>query len=1052
MKNRHGGRGPLHALAFGLFGTCAALAPTWAQDAADGDADELTEVVVTGSRIRMPGFESPVPVTSVLGTEITQTGNFALGDLLNDLPALRNTFSQANSTRFIGTAGVNFLDLRGLGLERTLVLQNGRRHVSASPGLPRVDVNTIPIDLVERIDVVTGGTSAVYGSDAVAGVVNFVLKDDFEGLQARFQPGISSRGDRFAMTASLTGGLNFAEDRGNFAASIEYNRADALDIVDRPRQTGAIDGRTQFQLFENPAGETGGTDGIPDRILLGGIKNLGLSEGGTFIASSGTASAVGACATAAGCIGPLATGVPRIYRFQPNGTLFEANYGTDLRPQTASGSGNAIGGDGTTLRRYGQLAPFVERYGVNILSHFDVSEALTPYLEAKYVRYDIFQEGSPTFQAGGTQTGTVAAQGGFAGANSTGVPIRLDNPFLNPAAASLIASVLPAGQQFFRLQRNNIDLGSRREEGFRETKRFVVGIKGDFNEDWSYDLSLNYGDYRQDLLSLNNRIQQRFRLATDAARNAAGQIVCRSQLPGVVTTPPAGAPAGDAAALAADIAACVPLNLFGEGAPSRAAIDYVNVDTRSRQTQEQRVALGYVTGDSSQLFELPGGPVGFALGAEWRQEDGLRDFGDIVASGRTFLTAVSTFDPPEKFEVSEQFLEFNAPLLADLPFAKELSVTAAGRLAQYDGEIGEVFAWNAGAVWAPVEDVRFRANYAVAVRAPTQLDLFASLGQNFAQLNDPCDVNFVNNGTATRIANCRADNIPAGFINAPARAARTAISTGGNRFLREETSKSWTVGAVFEPRFVPGLTLTLDYYEILIEDVIGSPTAQQILDNCYDGSSLDNVFCTVIRRDPSTRFFSTSAPEFALIEGGINYAKGTARGVDFEAAYRRDLGFGKVTSRLFGTYVRNRNDFPFINDPNRPDKLLGEVGDPRVQLNFALNLRTGPFDLGYQSRYIGKQAVASVGLGGGIEDISTVGGRPPQNADFADSQWITSAVYHDLRLGYEFSDRLDLYLGIDNVTNQLPPAGVLGNGSVYAVDAIWDNVGRYFYAGALIRF
>jgi outer membrane receptor protein involved in Fe transport len=1036
----------------GIFGTCAALAPAWGQDAAEGASDELSEVVVTGSRIRMPNIESPVPVTSISGLEITQTGNFSLGDLLNDLPALRNTFSQSNSTRFVGTVGLNLIDLRGLGVERTLVLQNGRRHVSAAPGLPRVDVNAIPIDLVERIDVVTGGTSAVYGSDAVAGVVNFVLKDDFQGLQARFQPGISSQGDRFSMTASLTGGLNFAEDRGNFAASVEYNRADAVDIPDRPRQTGAIDGRTQFNLFENPAGEAGGSDGIPDRILLDRVRSLGLTEGGTFIASSGVASALGPCATAAGCIGPLATGLPRVYRFQPNGTLVEADYGTDLREQTGRGTGNQIGGDGSTLRRYGQLLPFVERYGVNLLSHFDVSEALTPYLEAKYVRYDVFQEATPTFQAGGTQTGTVAQQSGFGGANSTGIPIRLDNAFLNPAAAAQIASVLPAGQQFFRLQRNNIDLGSRQEEGFRETRRVVLGVKGEFNEDWTYDVSLNYGDFKQDLISLNNRIQQRFRLATDAARNAAGQIVCRAQLPGVVTTPPAGSPAGDTAALAADIAACVPINLFGEGAPSQAAIDYVNADTRSLQTQEQRVALAYVTGDSSQLFELPGGPVGFALGGEWRQEDGFRGFGDLVSSGRTFLTAISTFTPPEKFEVTEQFLEFNAPLLADLPFVKELSVAAAGRLAQYDGEIGEVLAWNAGAVWAPIDDVRFRANYAVAVRAPTQFDLFAALGQNFGQLNDPCDVNFVNVGTATRVANCRADNIPAGFINTPARSASTAFSTGGNRFLKEETSKSWTVGAVLQPRFVPGLTVTLDYYEILIEDVIGSPTAQQILDNCYDGASLNNVFCAVIRRDPTTRFFQTAGPEFGLIQGGINYAKGTARGVDVDATYRRDLGFGQLTTRLFGTYVRNRNDFPFINDPNRPDKILGEVGDPRVQANFALNLRTGAFDLGYQGRYIGKQAVASVGSGGGIEDISTVGGRPPQNSDFADSQWLTSVVYHDLRLGYEFSDKLDLYLGIDNVTNELPPAGLLGNGSVYAVDAIWDNVGRYFYAGALVKF
>jgi len=1049
MKKPTGWRGPLQALAWGVLGTGAALAPAHAEDQAAAGADELAEVIITGSRIRSVNVDSAVPITSITAVELTQTGNVSLGDLLNDLPSMRSTFSQQNSTRFIGTAGVSSLDLRGLGTQATLVLQNGRRHVSSSPGEARVDVNTIPTDLIERIDIVTGGTSAVYGSDAVAGVVNFVLKDDFEGLRARARTGLSSRGDRFQVNAAITGGLNFAEDRGNFAASLEYSRANELKFVDRAEQTGSISGRTQYQLWEDPTGELGGSDGIPDRILLGNIHSLGLSEGGTFIASSGAASGIGACATAAGCIGPLASGVPRVYRFQPNGTLVEADYGTDLRLQTGRATGNQFGGDGSTLRRYGQLAPFVERYSLNVLSHFDFNEALTPYVEAKYVRYDVRQESSPTFQSGGTQTGTAAAQTAFTGANSTGIPVQFDNAFLNPAAATLIRSVLPAGQVAFRLQRNNLDLGVRSEEGDRETSRVVLGLKGTFNEDWGYDVSVNYGRYTQDFLALNNRVQQRFRLAVDAVRNSAGQIVCRAQLPGVVTPAPNAA---DAAALASDIAACVPLNVFGEGAPSRAAIDYVNASTRSLQKQEQKVATGYLTGDSSQLFELPGGPVGFALGAEWRQEDGFRDYGDLVSSGRTFLTAISSFQPGKKFEVTEEFVEINAPLLADLPFAKELSLQGAARLAQYDGEIGEVLAWNGGAVWAPVEDLKFRANYAVSVRAPTQFDLYSSLGQNFNSLTDPCDVNNINNGTATRIANCRADGIPAGFVNIPARSATTAFSTGGNPFLEEETSKSWTVGLVLAPRFVPGLTLTLDYYEILIENVIGSPTAQQILDNCYDAGSLNNVFCAVVRRDPGTKLFSTAAPEYGLIRGGINYAKSTARGVDFELAYRRDVGFGQLTTKLLGTYVRNRDEFPFISEPNRPDKLLTEVGDPRLATNLALNLRMGQWDLGYTARYVSKQAVASVTLGGGIEDISTVGGRPPQNADFADSNYMRGLAYHDLHVGYELSEKLNLYVGVDNVTNVLPPAGLTGTGSTYAADAIYDNIGRYVYAGAEFRF
>ena len=1053
---------PLLSSIFALpaYAQTAETQPTDAAAPAAPEEVDSTAIIVTGSRIARPNLSAAVPITSVGGTEITETGNVALGDLLNDLPALRNTFSQANSTAFIGTAGVNFLDLRGLGTARTLVLQNGRRHVSATPGIARVDVNTIPTDLVERIDIVTGGTSAIYGSDAIAGVVNFVLKRDFDGLTARVQTGISSRGDRPSYTGVLTAGKNFAEGRGNIAISAEYNRAESLDVLDRSEFTGSFRGRDQFNLIENPAGETAlGGDGIFDRNFLRNVRSLGLFEGGAFIASSATGvGATSACVTgiAAACIPTGAVGgSPRVFYFNPDGTLGEANYGVDLRGPTNNGTGNTIGGNGSTLRRYGQLQPFVERYGVNLLAHFDVADAFRPFVEAKYIRYDIRQESSPTFQQGGTQgTGTAAAQLGFP-ANSTGVPIQFDNAFLNPAAANQIRSLLPAGSVAFRLQRNNIDLGSRQETGFRETYRIVAGIEGTFNDDWRYEISGNYGNFRQDLLSLNNRIQQRFRLAVDAVRNpavggvagvAAGAPVCRSQIAGTVTATPANA--ADAAALAGDIAACQPLNLFGEGAPSSAAITYINANTLSVQKQEQKVVSGFLSGDLSQLFELQGGPIGFAIGAEYREEDGFRDYGDLVTSGRTFLTAISRFRPPQTFEVKEAFGEINIPLFKERPFFHELSIQGALRVADYKGATGTVLAWNAGGTWAPIRDIRIRGNYAVAVRAPTQFDLFAELGQNFATINDPCDVNNITNGTATRAANCAAAGIPANFVNSPARGANTSISNGGNALLQEERSRSITIGAVLQPRFVPGVTITADYYDIEVTDVIGSPSAQQIVNNCYDSATINNAFCAVVNRDPTTKFFSTVGPQFAVVQGPINFAKSKTRGVDVDFSYRGQIeGVGQLTTSLVGTYVLQRDDFPFIDERNRPDQILFEVGDPELQFNFSASLKTGPFTLGYQGRYIGKQAISLA-----IEDIRQVGTRPPVNIDYADVEFFDAVTYHDFRVGLEVDKRFNFYAGIDNAFDRLPQYGILGNGSTYSADAIFDNIGRYFYAGAIVKF
>ena len=245
-------------------------------------AQSHDSIVVTGSRINRPNLSSAVPITSVGSQELTDTGDLSIGDQLNELPALRSTFSQSNSTRFIGTAGLNVLDLRGLGTARTLVLVNGRRHVTTSPGDSSVDTNTIPTDLIERVDIVTGGNSAIYGSDAVAGVVNFVLKRDFEGVRLRAQGGISSRGDRGSYFVSATAGQNFADGRGNVAVNLEYTDSDALYYTDRDAHYGAYSGRSQFNVTENTLGEPSTGNGIPDQTFLTGVRNITISEGGAY--------------------------------------------------------------------------------------------------------------------------------------------------------------------------------------------------------------------------------------------------------------------------------------------------------------------------------------------------------------------------------------------------------------------------------------------------------------------------------------------------------------------------------------------------------------------------------------------------------------------------------------------------------------------------------------------------------------------------------------------------------------------------------------------------
>ncbi len=989
-----------------LAGAAASVA--WAQAPAQAPANDTTaveQVVVTGSRIRTPNLQSNVPVTSVTAAQVQNTGVVSVGDVLNELPSIRSTFSSSNSTRFIGTAGLNFLDLRGLGTTRTLVLVNGRRHVSSSEGSNEVDVNTIPTDLIDRIDVVTGGNSAIYGSDAIGGVVNFVLRRNFDGLQLRAQDGISSRGDGNAWFVSATAGRNFADDRGNAALSVEYAKQEDIYFSDRRqyRERGGF-----VVVDSDPAGAPNGSDGIPDRIFVADIHSVLISEGGTFQASCIPGNAL-TC---------LPNGQARLFRFQPNGGLQEADYGIDFRPLANS----SAGGNGSTLRRYGQLQPQTQRLAVNFLGHFDVNSAFRPYAELKFVRNKVFQQSSPTFDQP-----TLLNSGDL---------ISLDNPFLSPETRAFIAARLPAGATSFRLNRNNLDLGAREESIRRDTYRGVVGVEGDLGSAWRYDVSATYGEFRKRALSRNNRVEQRYAYALDAVRDPSGQIVCR------VTVDPSARVAYLPTLepyVAGDVAACVPLNPFGEGAPSAAARSYVNTTSRADGKQTQTVLSGSISGDTSPWFSLPAGPIGLAAGAEYRRETAREEYDELVRLGGTFLNAIPVFDPPA-FSVKEAFAEIRVPVLANMRWAEELSVNGAVRGADYKGSTEKVLAYNAGLIYAPISDLRFRVNYSKSVRAPLLAELYSAATQNFASVTDPCDVANIGSGTATRAANCAAAGVPTGFINEETRASTLEITSAGNPDLREETAKSWTIGAVLQPRFASGLTMSVDYYDIKLQDVIASVAPQQVLNNCYDAADLNNVFCGLFQWDPATNFFVPGS----LQDTSLNFAKRRARGVDSDITYRRDLG-GAGTLNLRGTvtYVIQRDNYPFIDDPNRPDQILYELGDPRWAFNVSAQWQKDKLTLGYQGRYIGKMSVDV------IENIKSVGGRPPQNADYAQINYYPDVMYHDVTAEYAFNSHYTVYGGVENLFDRLPPYRLTGAGEG---SGIYDNRGRFLYLGVRANF
>lgn len=1012
----------------------------------DSDENKERAIVVTGSRIARPTLESSVPLTSVDVGELTDTGDVSLGDALNDLPSLRSTFSQGNSTRFIGTAGLNVLDLRGLGTARTLVLVNGKRHITALPGDYLVDVNTIPVDLLERVDIVTGGNSAIYGSDAVAGVVNFITKRNFDGINLRAQGGISSRGDRGNLFVSGTWGKNFADGRGNIAVSAEYAKAEPLYFSDRDSLTGAYSGRCQYQLTDATTGEPAAGDGIPDNTFLCGIKNASISDGGTI-----------------GALDAASSARRRYLRFAPNGDLF-----IDTPDQSFSsvGSGNQQGGFGSTLRNTGQLAAGLERYAVNLLAHYDVSDAFRPFIEAKYVHVNAVQEGQPSF-----------FQGSIPGFFGGGTNLRCDNPFLTTQAFQTLAgfgvcNATPSSRAF-AISRFNTDFGGRGEYHTRETYRVVGGVEGTFNDDWNYEVSLNYGRLDTRMKSLNNLKlfdldgnPDGFLLALDATRNAAGQIVCRVNA--VTVTRPD----------------CVPINVFGVGAPSQAALDFINTTALRKERAEQFVAGASINGDLSQLFELPGGPIGFALGAEYREETASSSYDELTASGGTFLNAILPFDPP-KLTVKELFGEVNLPLLANMPFAEELSLGAAARVSDYNSSAGTVWAWNVQALYAPIPDVRFRAAYAKSVRAPTQSDLFSPQSQNFAQVGDPCDsLNIANN--PNRAANCAAAGVPTTanqavvdacegtasapvlggpWVNCLARSFSTSFTSGGNSALQVEKGRSLTIGAVFEPSFLPGFNFTVDYYRIKVDSLIAAPSLANLLSLCFDDASpyASNPFCSSTATDPTGLYPRDAATglfaDFAAQVGGVNFAAQKTEGVDFDVQYRRTFDNGhRVSFRGIATYLIRLDNYTNILNPIVPNRQMSELGDPRFSANASINYDFGELDVSWSVRYIGKQTIGTWEAqnsyqgacpnsgaipGGGTCTPGTVVTLPPLDADQFPRVYYPDAFYHNFRANMEIDKKFNFYVGMDNVFDKKPPLGLLGT----AGGDPYDTFGRYFYAG-----
>jgi outer membrane receptor protein involved in Fe transport len=951
-------------------------------ESGDESTATLEEIIVTGTRLPSSAIEAPAPVTVYDADYLRDTnGTVSIGDAISDLPQFRASNNQAASAGFSAssTAGLNLLDLRGMGPSRTLVLVNGRRHVSSSQSTVQPDINTIPRALFSRVEVLTGGASAVYGADAIAGVVNFVLKDDFEGFEAHVRGGISSEGDASSVMADLTAGRDFADGRGNIVVSAEFATNDSLRY--RDRAFSAVQSSFAPDLVNN----TGPNDGIPDQLLVRDLRLLFLSTGGTLINS-------------------YTGGVPEVWRFAPDGSLNPANTGSrSFFPPIPITSG----GDGLNSIEDQTLLPSQDRVSLNLLGHFDINDDTSLFFEGKAVNVETAS---------------------FAQPSSSSLTFSVDNPFLNPAARETLLGLLPPEIVSFSINRVNRDLGVPEVQNERFTTRFVAGVEGTFSSRWNYELSYTYGRTETDSRFLNNSILPRISLSADAVVDvegligSPGAIVCRAKLN-----------AGGSSTGNPDIDNCVATSFFGEGAVSQAARDYINIQTVAEGTLEQHVFGGYTSLDTEGLFELPGGPLGLVFGFEYRSEDTdfLPDERDLAGNTtRAGIQAISG-----GVDVSEGYAEVVAPLLADMPGAHLLELRGAVRMANYDlPGVGTNTSWGLGLNYAPIPDFRLRGSLQEAVRSPNISELYAPVVPTNFSVLDPCDSANLDSGSPTRRANCAALGIPPDFIASTVGGSVPGVS-GGNPQLDVESGRTWTLGAVVTPESLPNLMLSVDYFDIELEDAISLPTANALVTLCVDSSSIDNVFCDLVTRNPTTHDISF------ISQLGSNIARQTVRGVDLDASYQINWGqHGQMLLRLVASRLFERDDFPDPTNPGFTVQQLKRVGVPEDQVTFSASYERDWLNLTYSLRYFSGQ------LRTDPANVESVGGQPPRNPEILPPDLLNTGgeYYHSISGRFDLGEQLSIYAGIENIFEPTPPPGIYGAGFG---GANYDSVGRYYFAG-----
>lgn len=1003
------------------IGVALLASPAFAQDdtttPASDSSDQGPGIVVTGSRIIRPNLEANSPIAVVSGDNTVEHGDITLDTYLNTLPQVNPAGTTTSNNP--GNNGQSNINLRGLGSNRNLVLIDGRRPMVSATD-QSVDLNTIPQSLIQRVEVVTGGAGATYGADAIAGVVNIILKDDFEGidLRASYANSVPETDAREYQISGTIGG-NFADGRGNIAFSAEYAERQGLVKAQR-----AYSAQATSTTRTPPGGRyIASTDNAPTQAAINSI----------FAGYGVNAS-------------QYPTSASNLF-FNDNGSFFGGGIFNSSQ-NVSHYLGDPLGRDAQAANQnffpdfYSYNFDYVnllvlplKRKSAFITGHYEIDPAVEVFFQGGYTDYTSSTALAPTPVgttiecASGTRATRAKSSLVECGKTITGLIAPITNPFvpndlktlLNSRTGDDAALVGTGAAEGIRLSKRFLDTGLREQDFENEVIQGLVGLRGEFAPDWHYEMSYSWGQTTIDQTALGNVDVQKVQNLLEAPDG--GNSICAGGF-----------------------------NPFGVHPLSAACTAYIAATGKTKTTFTQKIAQAFVTGN---IVNLPAGPVSVVAGVEKRSFTYEFDPGALFGPIAGFNTATPDHGTNSFLDF---FGELGIPILANAPFAKELSLTLGYRRSRsdfndiqngVDGRPQNSDAYKAELSWQPIDPLRFRASYQHSVRAPNFGELFSG-GGSFPQYFDPCSngTNFRTAGGSAAFALCQATGVSdPNYVQTPGSQAYVGIS--GNDNLKPESADTYTAGFVFN---MGKLIASVDYYNIRISKTIFTPDPNILIAACYNyfgknpTMSGASPYCSGLVRTPDISYINIPASLGGDASGyfqAVNQGHVGTSGIDFQLAYSLPTDFVSEDSKLSANLLVNYLiDYKVEELPGLTIDYAGTASYfgaalgtsfPRWKGNLDLAWNIKPFTLSSRIRYID-----------GMENRAA---RQFVGETFTGPGAVT---YVDLALQTDF-DHYTFRIGVNNVFNKQPP--------VYAPNvqsgtdpSLYDVIGRRAYVQARLRF